>query len=120
MRPVILAGLTTLLAVIVAPMLVAAAPETPVAHRVGTIQVGSDPIGVAVNSRTQAVYVTNAVSNTVSVINEVTKAVTATITVGQFPFGVAVDPSTDTIYVANESSGSVSVIDGGTNPSPPR
>lgn len=53
---------------------------------------------------------TNYSSNTVSVINPVTNAVTATISVGNQPVGVAVNPFTGTIYVTNSLSNTVSVI----------
>ena len=59
----------------------------------GTIAVGPDPVGVAVNSNGNLVYVANNGSNTVSVIDTtqgLLGAVTATITVGTSPYGVAV------------------------------
>lgn len=80
-----------------------------------TIHVEKGPWGAAVDSATGTVYVTNSQSNTVSVISEATKKVTATIPVGGNPQGLAIDPTTDTIYVANFISESVSVISGATN-----
>ena len=47
------------------------------------------------------VYVTNNLSNTVSVINTATNTVTATIPVGANPFGVSVSPDGSKVYVAN-------------------
>ena len=80
-----------------------------------TIAVGARPVGAAVDPTTDTVYVANANSNTVSVIDGSTNAVTATISVGTYPTGVAVDPVTDTVYVANRTSNTVSVIDGSTD-----
>jgi len=55
-----------------------------------TIPVGSDPFDVGVDPRTGMIYVGNAKSDTVSVINGHTNAVVATIPVGHDPAGVAV------------------------------
>ncbi len=54
-----------------------------------TIPVGAAPIGAAANRKTNTIYVTNADSNMVSVINGPTNTVVATIHVGAFPYGVA-------------------------------
>jgi YVTN family beta-propeller protein len=84
---------------------------------------GSDPIGVAVNSQTNTVYVVNGGSNTVAVINaaDCNAADTAgclarptLVKVGSGAEFLAVDDQTNTIYVANTSAGTVSVIDGAT------
>jgi YVTN family beta-propeller protein len=69
----------------------------------------------------QNAYITNATSDTVSVINTTTDAVTAMIPVGSFPvggepFGVAVSPDGSRVYVAHDiGPGIVSVIDTATN-----
>jgi YVTN family beta-propeller protein len=57
------------------------------------------------------VYVTNFLSNTVSVIDEKTNSVVATIAVGGGPEVVAVDSKTKKAYVSNYVGGTVSVID---------
>jgi YVTN family beta-propeller protein len=67
-----------------------------------------------VDPATDTIYVTNAFSGSVSVIDGADGKVTATVDVGISPEAVGVDPATDTIYVANSASGSVSVIDGTT------
>lgn len=79
------------------------------------IDVNNFPIGVAVNPITNMIYVTNAASNTVSVINGENDKVEYTIPVGNLPYDVDVDPATNKIYVANKFSNSLSVIDGDTN-----
>jgi len=73
--------------------------------------------GVAVNSTTHKVYISNAnkAVGAVSVYDESAKILTAGVPVGTFPGGVAVDASTNTVYVANGDSNTVSVIDGATN-----
>ena len=66
-----------------------------------TVNVGSDPVGVAVNPDGTKVYVTNSDGNNVSVIDTATNTVTATVNVGNGPFGVAVNPDGTKVYVAN-------------------
>jgi len=93
-----------------------------------TVTVGTNPSGVAIDDATHTVYVTDAFSNKVSVINAATcNAVTTsgcgqtprTVATGRGPVGIAIDPATDTLYVTNNGSGvngggnTVSVIDGG-------
>ncbi len=82
---------------------------------IDTIPVGSNPFGVAYDSGDGRVYVANAVSNTVSVIDTSTNTVNANITVGSNPVGVAYDPDDGMVYVTKPDSSSVSVIDTKTN-----
>jgi DNA-binding beta-propeller fold protein YncE len=88
-----------------------------------TVSVGSFPQAIAVDKRTDTIYVANLNENTVSVINGATcNAATsagcglppATVTVGSSPAALAVDQRTDTIYVANGNDNTVSVINGAT------
>jgi YVTN family beta-propeller protein len=91
--------------------LAAAAPTV-----IATVQVGTAPFGVDVNSTTNRVYVANRDSNSVSVIDATTNTVIGSpITVGTAPHAVAVNSATNRIYVANTNSGTVTVIDGATN-----
>jgi YVTN family beta-propeller protein len=64
-----------------------------------------------VNPTRNRIYVANAGSNTVSVIDGTTNTVVATVTVGTTPFGVAANPVTNRIYVTNAGSNTVSVIE---------
>jgi YVTN family beta-propeller protein len=73
---------------------------------------GSQPVALAVNSRTGRIYVANAGSDNVSVIDGGSSTVIATIPVGSAPHGVAVDASANRVYVANSGSNEVTVIDG--------
>jgi YVTN family beta-propeller protein len=70
----------------------------------------SHPRGVAVTPDGNHVYVTNAASDTVSVIDTATKKVVATVPVGENPFSVAVTSDGKHAYVTN-----VSVIDTASN-----
>ncbi len=61
------------------------------------------------------IYVTNANSNSVSVISGVTWVPTTTIAVGVRPVGIAFNQPRAEIYVANGASGDISVIDCASN-----
>ena len=56
-------------------------------------------------------YVANAGSNTVSVIDTLSKQVSATVAVGNSPAGVAITPDGKSAYVANSGSNTISIID---------
>ena len=58
---------------------------------------------------------TDASSNTVSVIDTATNTVVATIPVGDHPFGIAITPDGTRAYVTDIISRTVSVIDTATN-----
>ena len=79
------------------------------------VDVGHDPVGVAVSSDEKKVYVTNEGSDNVSVIDAATNKVSATVDVGNDPWGVAVTPDGTKVYVANFFDGNVSVINTATN-----
>jgi YVTN family beta-propeller protein len=76
-----------------------------------SIQGFDDPHGVAVSPNGALVYVTNADSNTVSVVEATTNTVTGTIAVGSLPWQVLFAPGGGTAYVADSDSNQVSVID---------
>jgi len=76
-----------------------------------TIPVGSAPAGIAVDWKTNRIYVANRGDGTVSVINGQTNAVVATIPVGLRPGGVTVNWRINRAYVAN-AGGTVSVLAG--------
>jgi YVTN family beta-propeller protein len=80
------------------------------------IQVGSEPKYIAINPKTDKIYVVNRGSNTTSVIDGRTGVVINNgIQVGKSPNGVAVNPQTNMVYVSNNIDNSTSVIDGKTN-----
>lgn len=76
-----------------------------------TLQVGTDPSGMAANPRRDEVYVVNTQSGTVSVIDTDANRVVATILVHKLPYSIDVDAAGHRAYVANSGSNSVSVID---------
>jgi YVTN family beta-propeller protein len=75
------------------------------------IRVGSNPTGVAANTKRNEVYVVNTGSNSVSVIDAEKNAVDATIPVHQRPYFISVSADGTRAYVANSGSNNVSVID---------
>jgi len=92
-------------------------------HRPVTVNVGQTPGGIAVDTRTDTIYVTGESSNDVSVIDGKTCNATTTSGCRQTPVhvlagagarGIAVNEVTDTVYVANTIANTVSVIDGAT------
>jgi DNA-binding beta-propeller fold protein YncE len=75
-----------------------------------TITVGDMPSGIAIDTRTDTVYVTNVQDNTVSVFNGATcnaenatgcGQTPATVPVGLDPLGLIADPADHTVYVPN-------------------
>ncbi|MEU2026228.1 YncE family protein [Streptomyces sp. NPDC016469] len=85
------------------------APSDEQLSVVANIQVGVQPVGVAVDVHDH-VFVTNSGSNTVSVIDSLTNTVSTTINVGLRPEGVATDPQFG-VCVANSGSRTMSMID---------
>lgn len=78
------------------------------------------PYGVAASADGSIVYVTNNVSDTVSVISISSRSITSTIDMennglGEGPLGVAVSPGGSYVYVANSLSHTVSVISASSN-----
>jgi YVTN family beta-propeller protein len=90
-------------------------------HAWPTVSVGNHAQNLAVNQRTDTIYVANTADDTVSVINGKTCNATrtagcgqtpTTVAVGAGPFALAVNESTNTVYVANFDDDTVSVING--------
>src|SRR4051794_2181590 len=79
-----------------------------------TIKVGQTPVAIAINPKTNKIYVVNQLDRTLTIIDGATNT-TSTINVGNNPQGVAVNPVTNKIYVASVNDGVLSVIDGATN-----
>jgi len=88
-----------------------------------TARVGSDPRGDVVDSSLDTVYVTNADSDTVSMLDSATCSASTSsgcggtsksFAVGESPRRVVVDPTTGTLYVVNVLDATVSVIGTGT------
>ena len=79
------------------------------------VSTGSRPVGVAVNSDTHRVYVSNEGDDSVTVLDGTTGTQIATVALGQRPGAVAVDRERNLIFVANRDSDTISVIDGSTD-----
>ena len=69
------------------------------------------PRGIALSPDGSRLYITNAWSDTVSVVDTAALQVVQTLPTGSEPSGVVSDRSGATLYVANRLSGDVSVID---------
>jgi len=80
-------------------------------RKLAEVPVGDEPRCVAITPDDKKVYVTNAVSGTVSVIDHGARAVVKTIAVGTEPTGCALTLDGAKLYVANLNADSVSVID---------
>jgi len=78
----------------------------------GTIPVGSSPVGVGVNPMTGRVWVLNSGDGTVSVIDVETDLVTNTISPVPDTYQIAVNSVTNKVYVTAMFSDAVYVIDG--------
>lgn len=74
------------------------------------------PSSIAVNHKTNLVYVVNRNSDTVSVINATANTLVDTISVGFGPLDVAVNSDTNLVYVVNIANSTyVTVLDGTTS-----
>ena len=69
------------------------------------------PRGIAISPDGHQLFVTNAWSDTVSVIDTASQHVSQTLPTGAEPSGIVSDRGGTTLYVANRLSGDVSVID---------
>ena len=80
-----------------------------------TLQVGTQPTGMAVNPKRNEVYVVNtgmsSGTGSISVIDTEANRVVATIPVHKLPYFIDVDAAGRRAYVANSGSNTVSVID---------
>jgi DNA-binding beta-propeller fold protein YncE len=84
-----------------------------------TITVGNEPSTIAIDLKTDTVYVTNNTDNTVSVFDGATCNALdtegcgqkpATVPVGAGPLGIFADPANHTVYVASFNSGNGSTV----------
>lgn len=78
---------------------------------IGTITVGSTPMGIALSPDGSTAYVTNSGSGTVSVIDTATLTETSTISTGGQPIAIAISPDGSQVFVADYLSGTYKDID---------
>jgi DNA-binding beta-propeller fold protein YncE len=88
-----------------------------------TITVGNEPSAIAIDVKTDTVYVANSGDSTVTVFNGATcngqnpsgcGQRTATVPVGSIPLGIFADPANDTVYIPNAGETDVSMVDSAT------
>ncbi len=72
--------------------------------------VGTEPMQLAYDSHNNTIFVTNAGSSNVTVINPTTMKTISNITVGGEPIGIAYDKYNNTMYVADSGSNTVTII----------
>ena len=80
-----------------------------------SIQVDDAPEHIVVAHDGRHAYVTNSISDTVSVIDTQTNAVTATVRVGTGPLGIALTPDDAFAFVTIPGAGDIEIIDSGSN-----
>lgn len=76
------------------------------------ISVGHSPIGLAIDQQAHRVYVVNAGSGNVSVIDARSSNVLATLATDSRPYAIAVDSATHHALVSNTFSNKLTVVDG--------
>ena len=84
-------------------------------HVVDTVPLGSGITAIAVNGKTNLIYVVNPVSGALSVIDGFSDVVVASIPIGQGSSSLAINAITNRIYVLNQTDSTVMVLDGNTN-----
>jgi YVTN family beta-propeller protein len=77
---------------------------------VATVDVGTDPTGVAYDPADGEVFVTNAANGTLSVISDASDSVVATVKAGSSPSGVDYDSGKGEVFAANNGDDTVSVV----------
>jgi YVTN family beta-propeller protein len=90
-------------------------PETTINTIQSTINVGTTPYNLKINSLNNKIYVANYGSSNLTVINSVTGLVTATISVGTNPSEILIDESTNLVWVTNRGSNNVTYINSATD-----
>jgi YVTN family beta-propeller protein len=75
----------------------------------------NQPQALAVNPASNKVYVANAGSHTVTVIDGATNTVSASLPIGTQVYLMATNPATNKAYTVGNGTGDIDVIDGTTN-----
>lgn len=77
------------------------------------VTVGGDPSSIALNPKTDTLYITNLFSSNLTVLMEQSLSVVARIKLPSMPSGIAVDDTTNMVYAS--VSGGIEEINGSTN-----
>ena len=80
-----------------------------------SLPAGTIPCAIAVNSKSNTLYVANYGNSTVSVIDATSVRKTATVAVGNHPKAIAIYINRNLVYVASTGDGTISVIDAAKN-----
>ena len=75
-----------------------------------TVPLATHPSAIAVNPKTNQIYIANQNAATCTVIDGRTYATLATVKAGAIPYAMAVDAAANQVYVANFASGNATVI----------
>ncbi len=103
-----------------ATVYVLAAADSAAPKQLTAIQTGSHPVALAMNQSHARLFVANAHSDTISVVDTATDKVTATVLLrpeiaqdlaGATPLGLAISPDEKTLYAALADMNAVAVID---------
>ena len=78
---------------------------------IATVKVGQSPQAVAVDPKTNRVYVANTHSDDVTVIDAARNSVLKTLHAGRNPYALAVDPNSGRLYVASHGEPALAVVD---------
>jgi YVTN family beta-propeller protein len=87
----------------------------PTTHATAHVNTGDEPLALAINTKTNRIYVVNHGGGTLTIIDGAADSVLQTIDVGALPYVVAVNETTNRVYISNVFSDVVTVIDGATN-----
>ena len=85
------------------------------AGKESAIDVGRQPNAIAIDPQTSRVYVVNAGSGNVSVIDGKQNRVISTLSTDRRPYAIGIDEALHRAYVTNTFSDKITVIDGRTN-----
>ncbi|MBV9021203.1 MAG: bifunctional YncE family protein/alkaline phosphatase family protein [Ktedonobacteraceae bacterium] len=78
---------------------------------IGTTAQNPFPTGLSVSPDGKTLYVANNLANTVTIVNTLTRTVTATVKIGTYPYTTLVSKDGKTVYASNWGDATVSVID---------
>jgi YVTN family beta-propeller protein len=81
---------------------------------VRSVEVGTAPVSIAVDSVSGRAYVANSGDGTVSIVDGISDKVLATVAVGAHPYSIAANSRTGMVYVSHTFSDRTTVVDAAT------